>query len=171
MRTADKMFNRQLGRNAQRYAEALASLETAEARYPHLRTLVGVIEQSRPEWITVGKKDELFAELIRELGADLPAEEVAQAIHARDLEFRLAAQAAKTPKEATDEEKKAAQSEAKPDSDAASDEDKPKTAARAKEAATNPAETPTPVNQADAEANADDAEEAAQNASDSEEEE
>ncbi len=170
MRTADKMFNRQLGRNAQRYAEALASLDTAEARYPHLRTLVGVIEQSRPEWITIGRKDELFAELIRDLGADLPAEEVAQAIHARDLEFRLAAQAAKTPKEATDEEKKEAQSESKPDADAAPEKAKPKTAARAKKAAVNPAETPTPINQADAETNADDAEEAVSDASDSEEE-
>ena len=167
MRSANKMFNRQLGRNAQGYAEALAALDTPAARYPHLRTLVCVIEQSRPEWITVGRKDELFAELIRDLGADVPADEVAQAIRARDTEFRLAAQAAKTPNEATDEEKKAAQSGPKSELDDA----KPKTAARAKKSAQpNPAETPTPVNQADAEANADNAEEAAESASDSEEE-
>ncbi len=168
MRSADKMFNRQLGRNAQGYAEALAGLDTPAARYPHLRTLVGVIEQSRPEWITVGRKEELFAELIRDLGADVPADEIAQAVQARDLEFQLAAQAAKTPKEATDEEKKAAQSETKSESKSETKDAKPKTAARAQKAdEPNPAETPTPVNQADAEVNAD---EAAENATDSEEE-
>jgi hypothetical protein len=139
MRT-DKTFNRQLGRNAQHYAEALAGLDTAEARYPHLRTLVGVIEQSRPEWITVARKEELFTELIHQLGADVPTDEVGHAIRARDLEFKLAAEASKTPKEATDAERAAGASS-----------DKPKTAARAQtDSAANPAEPDTPINQADA---------------------
>jgi hypothetical protein len=134
-------FNRQLGRNAEHYARALAALETPEARYPHLRTLVGVIEQSRPEWITVGRKDQLFAELIGELGADVPAEEVARAIAARDLEFTLAAEAAKTPRDATREER------------AQTDGDRAKTAARTGDGkGENPAEPKTPINQADAEA-------------------
>lgn len=144
---ASTSFNRQLGRNAERYAQAIATLDTPQARYPHLRTLVGVIEQSRPEWITVGRKDQLFAELIGELGADVPAEEVARAIAARDLEFTLAAEAAQTPPSATREERQA--QEAGSDSG----EGKPKTAARTGDAdAPNPAEPETPINQADAEA-------------------
>lgn len=92
MRYNEKMFNRQIGRNAQLLAEAVGRMATPEARYPHLRALLAVIEEARPEWAAADHRIGLFTHLVRELsGAEVDEAEVAAAVRARDAERELAA--------------------------------------------------------------------------------
>jgi hypothetical protein len=87
MQYEDKIIDRQVGRNAQLFAQALAELDTPERRYPYLRILVSVIEQAHPEWGQAPEKDAQIGALIRELSGDaLNAEEAAEVVRARDEE-------------------------------------------------------------------------------------
>ena len=93
MRYNEKMFNRQLGRNAQLFAQAVGRMETPEARHPYLRQLVAVIEEARPEWAEVAHKVPLYTHLVRELcGPFVGDEEIEAAVRARDAERALAAE-------------------------------------------------------------------------------
>lgn len=82
-----RIIDRQVGRNAQLFAEAIAGLESPERRYPYLRILVHLVETAHPEWAQARQKDTQIAELIRQLSAGtLDAEEVAGVVRVRDEE-------------------------------------------------------------------------------------
>lgn len=83
----DKILDRQVGRNAQLFAQAIAEIGSEEQRYPYLRILVALIEQAHTEWSQAPEKDQQVAGLIYELsGGTLDREEVAQVVRARDEE-------------------------------------------------------------------------------------
>lgn len=87
MRFERKIVDRQVGRNAQLLAEAIASLGGEEARYPYLRILVSLIEYAHPEWNQAPQKDRQIAELVSELsGGTLETDEVAAVVRVRDEE-------------------------------------------------------------------------------------
>lgn len=87
MRYEEKMIDRQVGRNAELFAESVAELETAEERYPYLRILVSLVEQAHPEWKQTPGKDEQIAELLNRMSKDtLDEEEVAEIVRVRDKE-------------------------------------------------------------------------------------
>lgn len=50
LRYSDKIVDRQVGRNTQLYAQAIGLMDSAEERYPHLRILIGLIEQGHGDW-------------------------------------------------------------------------------------------------------------------------
>jgi hypothetical protein len=87
MQYENKIIDRQVGRNAQLFAQALADFDSPERRYPYLRILVSVIEQAHPEWGQAPEKDAQIGALIRELsGNAIDAEEAAEVVRARDEE-------------------------------------------------------------------------------------
>ncbi len=87
MQYDDKIMDRQVGRNAQLFAQAVAELSSEEERYPYLRILVSVIEQAHPEWGQAPEKDRHIADLARALSGDaLDGEETARVVRARDEE-------------------------------------------------------------------------------------
>ncbi len=87
MKYNEKMFNRQMGRNAQLFARKVGEMETPEARYPYLRMLVGVVEQARPEWVEVPEKAQLYTHLINEMAEQpIAPEEIARVVRVRDRE-------------------------------------------------------------------------------------
>lgn len=83
-----KIVDRQVGRNAQLFAQSVASLESAEERYPYLRILISIIEQAHPEWNQAPQKDRQIAHLIGQMcGSDtLDADEIADVVRVRDEE-------------------------------------------------------------------------------------
>jgi hypothetical protein len=82
-----RILDRQVGRNAQLFAEAIAGLESPERRYPYLRILVHLVETAHPEWAQAPQKDRQIAELIRQMsGGALETEEVAGVVRIRDEE-------------------------------------------------------------------------------------
>lgn len=87
MRYDDKIIDRQVGRNPQLFARAIAELESPERRYPYVRILVSVIEQAHPEWGQAPEKDRQIADLVYELSdGRLDKDEVAQVVRVRDEE-------------------------------------------------------------------------------------
>ena len=83
----DKIIDRQVGRNAQLFAQSLTDLDSAEHRYPYLRILVALIEQAHPEWGQAPEKDKQIASLVCDLsGGALEVDEVAEVVRARDIE-------------------------------------------------------------------------------------
>lgn len=83
----EKIKDRQVGRNAQLFARAIADLETPEERYPYLRILVSIIEQAHPEWNQAPKKDRQIAHLVGTLSdGALDQDEVAEVVRVRDGE-------------------------------------------------------------------------------------
>ena len=83
----DKIIDRQVGRNAQLFAQSIADLDSPERRYPYLRILVGLIEQAHPEWGQAPEKDRQVAGLVHDLsGGVIELDEVAQVVRARDEE-------------------------------------------------------------------------------------
>ena len=83
----EKIRDRQVGRNAQLFARAIADLETAEERYPYLRILVSIIEQAHPEWNQAPQKDRQIAHLVDNLSdGTLDQDEVAEVVRVRDEE-------------------------------------------------------------------------------------
>lgn len=87
MQYEDKIIDRQVGRNAQLFAQAIADLDSPERRYPYLRILVSVIEQAHPEWGQAPEKDSQIGSLIHELsGGAVEADEAAEVVRARDEE-------------------------------------------------------------------------------------
>lgn len=87
MRYDTKMVDRQVGRNAELFAESVAEIDTKEERYPYLRILVSLVEQAHPEWKQAPNKEEQYAELIDRLcKGTLDADEVKEVIRMRDKE-------------------------------------------------------------------------------------
>lgn len=81
-----KMVDRQVGRNAELFAGAIADLGTPEDRYPYLRILVSIVEQAHPEWNQAPKKDRQIAHLVIEMAPALNEDEVAEVVRVRDEE-------------------------------------------------------------------------------------
>ncbi len=87
MRYDTTMTDRQVGRNAELFAQSLADLDSKEERYPYLRILVSLIEQAHPEWRQAPNKAEQVAELAEELSnGDLDTDEVEEVVRVRDEE-------------------------------------------------------------------------------------
>jgi hypothetical protein len=87
MRHDTKMVDRQVGRNAELFAQSVADLDTREERYPYLRILVSLIDQAHPEWRQAPNKAERIAELACRMSGDqLDAEEVEKVVRVRDEE-------------------------------------------------------------------------------------
>lgn len=83
----DKIIDRQVGRNAQLFARAIAEKETAAERFPYLRILISILEQAHPEWNQAPTKDRQLALLIRKLSENrLDVDEVADIVRLRDAE-------------------------------------------------------------------------------------
>jgi hypothetical protein len=81
------MVDRQIGRNAELFAQSVAEIDSKEERYPYLRILVSLIEQAHPEWQQSPGKAEQMTELACELSNDeLDEEEVKKVIEVRDRE-------------------------------------------------------------------------------------
>jgi hypothetical protein len=87
MRYDARMVDRQIGRNAELFAQSIAEIDSKEERYPYLRILVSLIEQAHPEWRQAPNKAEQMANLACELSEDaLDAEEVKEVVKVRDRE-------------------------------------------------------------------------------------
>ncbi len=83
----NKMADRQVGRNAELFAQSIAEKETAEERFPYLRILISIIEQAHPEWNQVPQKDRQMALLVARMSDDkLDQDEVADVVRVRDEE-------------------------------------------------------------------------------------
>ncbi len=82
-----KLVDRQVGRNAELFAQSIANLESTEKRYPYLRILVSIIEQAHPEWIQAPTKDRQIAHLANLMSQQLLNEdEIADVVRVRDRE-------------------------------------------------------------------------------------
>ncbi|HYE95005.1 MAG TPA: DUF4290 domain-containing protein [Rubricoccaceae bacterium] len=87
MAYATKILDRQVGRNAQLFARAIADLGAPEQRYPYLRILVSLIETAHPEWNQAPQKDRQIADLVVQMSeGTLAADEVAAVVRVRDEE-------------------------------------------------------------------------------------
>ena len=86
MRYDTRMVDRQIGRNAELFAQSIAEIDSKEERYPYLRILVSLIEQAHPEWKQSPRKVEQMTELALELCDELDEEEVETVIKVRDRE-------------------------------------------------------------------------------------
>lgn len=87
MNYKDKMVDRQVGRNAELFAQAIAELETPEERYPYLRILVSIMEQAHPEWNQAPSKDRQIAHVVLKMSRGrLDLDEVAGVVRIRDEE-------------------------------------------------------------------------------------
>ena len=87
MRYDSRMVDRQIGRNAELFAQSIADIDTKEERYPYLRILVSLIEQAHPEWKQSPQKVEQMTDLACQLSGDaLDADEVKEVIQVRDHE-------------------------------------------------------------------------------------
>ena len=85
-----KITDRQVGRNAQLFAQAIAELGTPEERYPYLRILVSLIESAHPEWNQAPNKGDQIGELVGHMsGGGLDRQEVADVVQVRDEERGL----------------------------------------------------------------------------------
>ncbi|MEM6287943.1 MAG: DUF4290 domain-containing protein [Bacteroidota bacterium] len=85
-----RILDRQVGRNAQLFAEALAELETPAKRFPYVRILVSLIENAHPEWSQAPQKAEQIAEVAVALSNNaLDRTEVADVVRVRDEERGL----------------------------------------------------------------------------------
>lgn len=82
-----RILDRQVGRNAQLFAEAIGELETPAERFPYVRILVSLIENAHPEWSQAPQKAEQVAEVAVALSnRTLSAAEVADVVRVRDEE-------------------------------------------------------------------------------------
>jgi hypothetical protein len=87
MQYREKMVDRQIGRNAELFAEAVGVLKTPEERYPYLRILISIIELARPEWNQSPNKDRQMAHLILKMSrGQVPMDESAEVCRLRDME-------------------------------------------------------------------------------------
>ncbi len=87
MRYDSRIVDRQIGRNAELFAQSIADLDSKEERYPYLRILVSLIEQAHPEWKQSPRKVEQMTDLALKLSDDaLDADEVETVIKVRDRE-------------------------------------------------------------------------------------
>jgi hypothetical protein len=82
-----KIFDRQVGRNADLLAEAVGKIPTEQERYPFVRILISIIEQAHPEWNQAPNKDKQVAHLIFHMShGGIPQEETAKIVKLRDEE-------------------------------------------------------------------------------------
>jgi hypothetical protein len=87
MQYIGKIVDRQVGRNAELFAQSIAKLEEKERRYPYIRILISVIEQAHPEWNQAPHKDFQIGHLIHIMsGGTLELEEVSNVVRVRDEE-------------------------------------------------------------------------------------
>jgi len=87
MRYDSTMVDRQVGRNAELFAQSIAEIDSREERYPYLRILISLIDQAHPEWRQAPKKVERIADLAHELsGGQLDTDEVERVVRVRDKE-------------------------------------------------------------------------------------
>lgn len=87
MRYDTTMVDRQVGRNAELFAQSIAEIDSKEERYPYLRILVSLIDQAHPEWRQAPNKADRIAELaVRLSDHGLDADEVENVVHVRDKE-------------------------------------------------------------------------------------
>ena len=87
MRHDSAIVDRQIGRNAELFAQSIAEIDTKEERYPYLRILVSLVEQAHPEWKSAPNKAQQFADLIDRLSQGALAEdEVKEVVQLRDKE-------------------------------------------------------------------------------------
>lgn len=87
-----RILDRQVGRNAQLFAEAVGALGTPEARFPYVRILVSLVETAHPEWNQAPQKDTQIAGVVAALsGQTLASDEVAAVVRVRDEERGLGA--------------------------------------------------------------------------------
>ena len=82
-----RILDRQVGRNAQLFAEAVGALATAEERFPYVRILVSLVETAHPEWSQAPQKDTQIAGVVAALSdGALDEAEVAGVVRVRDEE-------------------------------------------------------------------------------------
>jgi hypothetical protein len=87
MRYDSTIVDRQVGRNAELFAQSIAEIDSREERYPYLRILISLIDQAHPEWRQAPNKVGRIAEMAHELsGGQLDTEEVEEAVRVRDKE-------------------------------------------------------------------------------------
>jgi len=87
MRYDNVMVDRQVGRNAELFSRSIASLDTAEERYPYLRILVSLVEQAQPEWKSTPTKNEQVTDLVVRLSdGQLDEEEVKEVLKMKTKE-------------------------------------------------------------------------------------
>ncbi|HHP7236843.1 DUF4290 domain-containing protein [Longibacter sp.] len=87
MRYDNVMVDRQVGRNAELFSRSIASLDTAEERYPYLRILVSLVEQAHPEWKSMPTKNEQVTDLVVRLSdGQLDEEEVKEVLKMKTKE-------------------------------------------------------------------------------------
>ena len=87
---ARRILDRQVGRNAQLFAQAAGALATPAERFPYVRILVSLIENAHPEWSQAPRKPHQIAELAVSLSdGSLDADEVADVVRVRDQERGL----------------------------------------------------------------------------------
>ena len=87
MVTDRKILDRQVGRNAQLFAESIATLGSKEERFPYLRILVSLVEQAHPERNQAPEKDRQIAQLVHMMSnRTLDRGEVADVVRVRDEE-------------------------------------------------------------------------------------
>ena len=85
--TPRRILDRQVGRNAQLFAEAVGALGTPEERFPYVRILVSLVETAHPEWNQAPQKDTQIADVVVALSdRSLDAAEVAAVVRVRDEE-------------------------------------------------------------------------------------
>ena len=82
-----KILDRQVGRNAQLFAEAIGGLASPAERFPYVRILVSLIENAHPEWSQAPQKPEQIAEVAVAMSdRALDPAEVADVVRVRDEE-------------------------------------------------------------------------------------
>lgn len=87
-----KILDRQVGRNAQLFAESIGDLESPAERFPYVRILVSLIENAHPEWSQAPQKADQIAELAVAMSDQtLDPAEVADVVRVRDEERGLGA--------------------------------------------------------------------------------
>lgn len=84
---AEKIVDRQVGRNTELFAQSVADLATPEERYPYLRIIIAIVEQAHPEWSQAPTKPERVAHLVHSMSRGrLREEEIVEVVRVRDGE-------------------------------------------------------------------------------------
>jgi hypothetical protein len=83
----EKMTDRQVGRNADLFAQAIGKIPTQAERYAYIRILVGIIEQAHQEWNQAPNKDRQVASLVFRMSrGEVQVDEVAEVVRLLDQE-------------------------------------------------------------------------------------
>lgn len=83
----DKIVDRQVGRNAELFAETVGAMDTPDERYPYLRILISVLEQAHPEWNQAPTKDRHIAQIVFKMSrGQILMDETAEIVRLRDEE-------------------------------------------------------------------------------------